>query len=284
MTKVYEDGCDEVEDQSLTEPNEPRAVFHLTIAYDGTNYLGWQVQRHGNTIQGELQRAVKPIGGPGCRVIGSGRTDSGVHAIAQVARCILPRWNETTDRLRAAINSRLPPDILVTEVRRVVDDFHPIHHATAKTYRYQVQVGGDSDVFGHRFVHRIRGRQDLDRLQDAAARLIGRHDFAAFQASGAERLTTVRTLFKSGWSIGPSMVPGPKEHVLAYEVRGDGFLYNMVRNLVGTMLDIGRGRRPPEWIDEVLASRDRGRAGMTAAARGLFLCQVEYPDDVFVGE
>lgn len=271
-----------VNDQAMVNDHANRSVstFAITIAYDGTRYAGWQVQPGRRTIQGELEKVLTKIDPSSTRVLGSGRTDAGVHAVGQVARVVLPNWPASELALLRAINSKLPDDITVRQVRRARADFHPIADSVAKTYRYFVQPGGPRDVFDHRLVHRVSFELDVAAMRDAAARLVGTHDFAAFQAAGAPRTTTVRTIFHSRWSEPDEASPrrpGGGERVLMYEVRGNGFLYNMVRNLVGTMLDIGRGKQPPEWIDELIAARDRTRSGPTAPARGLFLWSVEYP-------
>lgn len=290
-------------------PSPPPRTFHLTLAYDGTRYAGWQVQPRVPTIQGELERVVERIAGEPIRILASGRTDAGVHAVGQVARVVLPSWRPDASALQRAINSKLPPDIAVRAVRETRPEFHPIGDAVAKTYRFHLQVGGDRDVFTHRFVQRVRYPLDENLLQAAAAKFVGCHDFAAFETSGAPRVSTVRTLTVSRWLAPSSSVVEPAAgdpagdgssrlavapqplgsllqpaggRILTYEVQGEGFLYNMVRNLVGAMLEVGRGKRPVHWIDQVIESRDRRRGGQTAAASGLFLVRVEYPESVFL--
>lgn len=271
-------------DQSTADgPLESPRTFALTVAYDGTAYSGWQVQPGRPTIQSELEKAARPLAGyrsdkPSLRILGSGRTDAGVHAHGQVARCVMPRWNASPESLRLGLNSKLPEDIRVGLVRETVDRFHPIADAIGKQYQYQIQFGGDRSPFDYRTWHRVVQPHDTDRLQRAAERLIGTHDFAAFQAAGAPRTSTVRTISRSRWRMLDS--ESPRKWI--YEVEGNGFLYNMVRNLIGTMLEVARGRRPVEWIDEVIASRDRKRAGPTAPPHGLFLCRVDYPDELFL--
>ena len=296
-------------------------TFHLTIAYDGTEYSGWQVQPGQRTIQGELEQAAATLLGKSAadnahtsdeisdpsgigtgdresprdpssyslRILGSGRTDAGVHAWGQVARCVLPGWRADTTAVLRGLNSRLPPDITVLAVRETLPSFHPIANAIGKRYRYQVQFGGQRDPFAIRTHHRVHTAIDTDLLQAAAERVIGEHDFAAFQATGAPRASTIRTITHSAWVADPRHVGGDRLGGVAnlgqrwyYEVEGNGFLYNMVRNLVGTMLEVGRGRQPLRWIDDVLESRDRKRAGATAPANGLTLVQVHYPEEIFL--
>ncbi|MFG0286553.1 MAG: tRNA pseudouridine(38-40) synthase TruA [Rhodopirellula sp. JB044] len=295
-------------------------TYHLTIAYDGTHYSGWQVQPGQPTVQAELERAVATLLGRKAkndqaqidvadltqaanpadrakagRVLGSGRTDAGVHAWGQVARCVLPDWRADASAVLRGINSRLPDDITVVDVRETVASFHPIADAIGKRYRYQIQIGGQRDPFAVRTRYRVPWPLDVDLLSAAADKFVGTHDFAAFQAAGSSVASTVRTITRSGWMrehVGAS--GGSASQAIAarsdaftgqrwcFDVEGNGFLYNMVRNLVGTMLDVARGHRPLEWIDEVLMSKDRQTAGATAPPQGLFLCCVSYPNEVFL--
>ncbi|MCC9644907.1 tRNA pseudouridine(38-40) synthase TruA [Rhodopirellula sp. JC740] len=260
-------------------------TFHLTVAYDGSNYCGWQVQPDQVSVQAEIENVVRPLAGKPVRVLGSGRTDAGVHAVGQVARCQLSNWSAGPDALMRAINSKLPDDIRVREVRETRERFHPIADAIGKQYQYLVQVGGGRDPFFHRYVHRVPGPLDHDKMQAAAEKFVGRHDFRAFQGTGAERPSTVRTIDSAKWLAreisGPTGVPLEGEH-WCFQIEGEGFLYNMVRNLIGTMLEVGRGKQSLDWIDHVLDSRDRKQAGPTAPPQGLYLCRVDYPDEIFV--
>lgn len=270
-----------IAESSLVTTPSNRRVFAITVAYEGTRYSGWQVQPGRRTVQGELERVISPLAGVDTtgaagRVLGSGRTDAGVHAIGQVARCMMPNWNASADALLRAINSKLSDDIVVSSIREARGHFHPIADATGKRYRYQVQAGGQRDPFSIRTWHRVVAPIHLELLQAAASRFLGTHDFAAFQSSGAPRNSTVRTITVSHWIRSET---SPNRWI--YEVQGNGFLYNMVRNLVGTMLEVGRERRSVEWVDSVLASLDRKQAGPTAPPQGLFLCHVHYPDELF---
>ena len=254
--------------------------FKLTIAYEGTGFAGWQVQPGQPTIQGKLQSALAQIVGEPVQVIGSGRTDSGVHAIAQVASCTLNQWRHSADSLRKALNTRLPETIVVTESVDAPDDFHAIRDATGKRYRYQLQLGGTRDVFEFPYRWHLKGHVDIDQMRIAASRFLGTHDFAGFQKAGSDRKTTVREI--RACEIIPQSLP---EHFasdgrlhFAIDVEANGFLYNMVRNIVGTLVEVGRGRRKPEWIDEVIAGKDRDLAGQTAPGHALFLLRVDYAD------
>ena len=252
-------------------------AFKLTIAYDGTNYSGWQVQPNLPTIQGHLQKALKNLTGHQIQVIGSGRTDAGVHAHAQVASCNLA-WRDSPQHLMRAINTQLPESIVVHAAEEACQGFHAIRDASGKRYRYQLRIGGARDAFDYRYHWHLHGELNLDQMRLAAQRLIGEHDFRSFQAMGAERKTTVRNVRACDLVV--SAVEDDHACHLSIEVEADGFLYNMVRNIVGTLVEVGRGKQSAEWIDQVLVARDRDAAGPTAPACGLFLLRVDYPDTV----
>jgi tRNA pseudouridine38-40 synthase len=248
----------------------------LVVAYDGTNYAGWQIQVNQPTIQSTLELALSKLCPDPVTVIGSGRTDSGVHAIGQVARCCLPSWRASPEALRAAINSHLPRDIAITGIREVPETFHPIRDCLGKRYRYQLQLGGAHDPFLYRYCWHLTQRLDLDSMRQGAALLVGRHDFAGFQATGSERKTTVRDVRELSIVVErESMAHGD---FVAIEIEANGFLYNMVRNIVGTLVEVGRRKQAPEWVQRVLVSKNRMLAGPTAPAHGLLLQRVDYPD------
>lgn len=250
-------------------------TFRMTVAYDGTDYVGWQVQPNGPTIQAELQDALEALVGHPVRVTGSGRTDSGVHAAGQVAGFTVPTWRHDADVFVDALNTRLPDSIAVLQCERAADDFHAIADAIEKTYRYHLQSGGVPCPASARNRWRVRGRGlDRNAMASAAIRLVGRHDFASFEAVGAPRQSSVRTVREL--RVVPEVDPTCRRDWFRVEVTADGFLYNMVRNLVGTLVEIGRGKHSPDWIDQVLAARDRSAAGPTAPAHGLTLWQVRY--------
>ncbi len=246
--------------------------FKLTVAYDGTAYAGWQVQAAGRTIQAELERALLQVTGQRIRAVASGRTDAGVHALGQVvsfaARTKLP-----PDVLRRAIDAHLPHDIVVREVREAPEGFHAIRDAIRKRYRYLIQDGPLRDVFTRHYAWYLPQRLDAAAMRAAAACLSGRHDFTSFQAAGSPRASPVRTVYE----LLVERRPDAAGERLAIEIEADGFLYNMVRNIVGTLVEVGRGKQPAAWVAEVLAARNRKLAGMTAPPQGLFLVHVEYP-------
>jgi tRNA pseudouridine38-40 synthase len=243
-------------------------TFKLTLSYDGTSFVGWQRQASGTSIQELLERAFALLEGEPVAVSGAGRTDAGVHAIAQVAHTSLRREIDAATVVRA-LNNHLPPDVRVTDAVEVASTFHARFDATAKRYRYRIWNQPVMSPFERLYTWHIPGPVlDVDAMAAAAAQLEGRHDFAAFQTAGAETHTTERVISCSRISA--------ERPLITYDVRGDGFLRHMVRGIVGTLVEVGRGRYRPEWMTEVLLSRDRTRAGRTAPAAGLFLVGVEY--------
>lgn len=250
-------------------PASTRRWFKMTLAYDGTAYSGWQVQPGRTTIQSMLERAIAQVCRERIRVTGSGRTDSGVHALAQVASFSLESWKATADDLRRALNSKLPSDIAISSIEDAYQDFHAIRDATGKRYRYQIQIGGIRDAFEHKYRWHVQGPIDVDAMREAAATLRGQHDFASFQAVGAVRKSTVR-------HVRDLIIVDQAPRFIALEIEADGFLYNMVRNIVGTLMEVGRGKKPPSWVESVLQAKDRKLAGPTAPPHGLFLMHVHY--------
>jgi tRNA pseudouridine38-40 synthase len=277
--------------------NTELQTWRVTLAYDGTDFQGWQVQPGLPTIQGELQAALGRITGEAPLPQGSGRTDAGVHALAQVAsfplRAPIPPGN-----LLRALNRTLPPSIRIMEARTARSaTFHARHSAIAKTYEYRIFRGADCSPFLARYVYCCPWALEFETLQAAARLFAGEHDFQSFAASDPDlahrnlpiseesdeppesstpplaKESTIRTIFSSAWEERPS----ESGDLLVYRVRGNGFLHHMVRNLVGTMLDAGRGQIALKEIPEIFAARSRSAAGPTAPARGLFLVSVEYP-------
>lgn len=279
-----------LDDSSSSKPNhDTRRTFKMTVAYDGTQYAGWQVQLRRHTIQSMLEKAIAQVCRQRVRVTGSGRTDSGVHAIGQVASFSLDHWRASSSDLARALNSKLPSDITVCEIVDADQNFHAIRDAVGKRYRYQIRIGGVRDPFEYRYRWHLPGPIDVSAMAAAARLICGRQDFASFQAAGSDRKTTVRDIRaleiidqdKVAVSGGAGEGDFDQVRNLAIEVEADGFLYNMVRNIVGSLVEIGRGKRPPNWIAEVIAARDRKVAGPTAPPHGLFLLWVDYPNDLF---
>lgn len=251
--------------------------WKLTLAYDGTDYHGWQVQPGHNTIQGELADAIERITGERVLPQGSGRTDAGVHAHAQVASCELtapiPPQN-----LHRALNRTLPPVIRILSAEHAPPEFHARHSVRSKTYEYRVYRGEICPPWTARYVYALNWPLNVKKMRHAAALVVGEHDFTSFAATDPDLTTRqsdadappnkIRTIFSSEWA--------EEDDLLIYRVQGNGFLHHMVRNLVGTFLDAGRGHIEPEEITTILQQKSRTAAGATAPARGLWLDSVEY--------
>jgi tRNA pseudouridine38-40 synthase len=243
----------------------------LTLAYDGTDFAGWQVQPGQRTVQSVLQQVLQKITGEELCAIASGRTDSGVHALGQVVG-IVTTTSLAPDVLRRALNAELPEDVAVLSVEPAPEGFHAIRDAVRKLYRYHIHDGRVKEVFRRRTMWLWPTRLDDKRMHQAAQRLVGTHDFSSFESKGAPRDSSVRTIFDLSVVRGAGQ--GSDEIVI--EVEANGFLYNMARAVVGTLVEVGRGARPVEWPAEILARRDRNHTGQTAPPQGLFLVRVEY--------
>jgi tRNA pseudouridine38-40 synthase len=247
--------------------------FKITIAYDGTDFCGWQVQPNRASIQGTLADAIERITTQRVLPQGSGRTDAGVHALAQVAsfalESVIPAQN-----LLVALNHILPASIRINSVAEVSADFHARHSATAKTYEYRIFRQSICPPFLARYAYHHPFPLDEAAMMRAAEFVIGKHDFSSFAAVDPERgkeeeeVENVRTIYSSEWQL--------DRDLLVYRVRGDGFLHRMVRNLVGTFLVVGKGSLASDSIPRILNARRRSEAGPTAPPSGLFLVSVEY--------
>ena len=239
----------------------------FTIAYDGTEYVGWQRQAAaaGVSVQGLIEEAHAQFAGH-ASVAGAGRTDAGVHALGQAAS-VVSNAEQPVDVIRRAMNVTLPKDVRVLDVKEMPRGFHARYHAKGKTYRYRVDPSIVQLPFQRRYAWHVPYPYDLQAMRDAAARFVGTHDFASLQTGASEVLGTVRTLTRVD-------VLEHRDGTLAIEVEGDGFLRYMVRGIAGTLMDVGHGRRPAHAIEAMLASRDRAQAGRTAPAHGLFLVKV----------
>ncbi|PKM40361.1 MAG: tRNA pseudouridine(38-40) synthase TruA [Firmicutes bacterium HGW-Firmicutes-9] len=243
--------------------------IRLIVAYDGTNYVGWQLQDNGVSVQQRLNEAALAITGEHIQLHGSGRTDSGVHARAQVAH-FDTNARMPADKFAIALNMRLPRDIRVLYSEEAPEEFHARFSAKNKTYRYTVQLGLHADVFARTTSLHVHTPINLERMQLSAKDALGEHDFSAFMSVGSKLTNTVRTITKSEWTQNGKF--------LTYEVSANGFLYNMVRILVGTMLEIGSGKLPQGAIARAIVSGKRDDAGGTAPPHGLFLQRVQYDD------
>ncbi len=241
--------------------------LRITVEYDGTRYHGWQLQKDRITVQGELQRALKEITGRRTPLVGAGRTDAGVHAEGQVAnfhtesRIPARKWPE-------AINAHLPDDIAVVAAEEVPLDFHAQYAAVSKIYRYRILNRHARCALDRDRVHRVKAPLKADLMREGAAILVGTHDYRAFGSEMSRKEKTVRTIHSFSVDV--------RGKLIEFLVHGDGFLYNQVRAMVGTLVIVGTGRRPPGWVGEVLRSRDRSQAGANLPAKGLTLVEVRY--------
>jgi tRNA pseudouridine38-40 synthase len=242
--------------------------FKLTIEYDGTGYHGWQRQKEDRSIQAEIETALSTMTRKKISLAGSGRTDAGVHALGQVATFSCDTLL-SAEAFHKGLNSILPEDIVITACETVPEDFHARYSSKSKTYEYKILNRPLPAAIGRQYAWHIRKPLDGDAMKQAAARLIGTHDFKAFEGSGSPRSTTVRTI------MGVDLYAQPDGY-LRFVLRADGFLKFMVRNIVGTLVDAGLGKITPEGFLHILESRDRHLAGITAPARGLTLVKVEY--------
>jgi tRNA pseudouridine38-40 synthase len=264
-------------------------TLKLTLAYDGTDYVGWQRQAEGVSIQGLLEDALSSIEGGHVSVTGAGRTDAGVHALGQVASATITHAIDPAS-LRRALNAMLPHAVRVLDVEEKGEGFHARYGARGKTYRYCLANGEVVSPFERRYVWHVTHALDVDAMAEAARAVEGRHDFAGFQASGSATATTERTMSSSTLRVAgvddvfwrPVMprwdAGGRHGRLLIYEVSGDGFLRHMVRTIVGTLVEIGAGRRSAGAVEAIVASRDRREAGPTAPACGLCLVRVAFAE------
>lgn len=239
----------------------------LTVAYDGTAYHGWQIQDNGNTIEAELTKALESILKEKVEIIGASRTDAGVHALGNVA-VFTTTAKMPAEKYAYALNQRLPEDIKIQKSEEVSLDWHPRKCACKKTYEYKIYRGKFPMPVGRQYFYYTYRDLDVEKMREAAKYLVGEHDFKSFCQVGAQVSTTVREIY----SI-EILEDGP---FLTIRVCGGGFLYNMVRIIAGTLMDVGLGRREPKDMVSVLEAKDRQAAGPTAPACGLILIGYEY--------
>ncbi|MDG1896938.1 MAG: tRNA pseudouridine synthase A [Fuerstiella sp.] len=295
----------------------------LTVAYEGTHYHGWQIQPNGKTVQEYVERATEKLTGTRCNVLCAGRTDSGVHALGQVA-CFRTESTIAGPQFRRGLQRFLPDDIAIVQTREVSDQFHATYSAVRKRYRYVIFDGAVLPPFLRNLAHRSRRMLNVAAMQKALPSLLGTHDFRCFETNYPNKATSVRTVMEATlqrvphWSlwtpasiqqttpfdegtsseensddqrdaVGHCWQPtdarpheDPKSPLICFEIMADGFLYNMVRAIVGTLLRIGTETEPPEYMADVVASMDRSQAGCTATPEGLYLVHVDYPEDQLI--
>lgn len=241
--------------------------YRLTIAYDGSRFFGWERQPDKDTIQGKLEAVLGALQGHPVNVIGAGRTDAGVHARAMTANVVLD-VTETPDALRDYLNRYLPDAIAVREVKEAAPRFHARYNALGKTYRYTCHTGPVKPVFDRKYVALLDYDPDVEKMRQAAAYLLGENDFASFCGNPRMKKSTVRL-------VDHIAIERRKDRVV-FTFHGTGFLQNMVRIMVGTLLEVGRGYWTPEQVRDILAAKDRKQAGPTAPPEGLCLMKVDY--------
>ncbi len=240
----------------------------LTIEYDGTNYHGWQVQKNALTVQECVEKALAKLLGTETGVVGCSRTDVGVHAYGQVAHFFT---NSTIpgEKFSYAINNLLPDDIVIQKSEEVPGDFHSRYSSKGKKYRYLIcNSAHQSAIMRNRACH-VRPELDFEQMRKAAEHFVGEHDFAAFQATGGQVRSTVREIYSMN-------VSRKEDNLIEIEVTGNGFLYNMVRIIAGTLIYVGMGKLKQKEIPDIIKSLDRTKAGKTAPAQGLYLMEIYY--------
>lgn len=241
--------------------------FKLTIEYDGTNYHGWQIQKNDRTIQQEIETALFTMTGERITLAGSGRTDAGVHALGQVANFI-SKTKLLPDNFQNGLNSLIPDDIIIRECCLVDKQFHARYSAKSKTYHYRILNRKTPSAVGRQYEWFIRQKLDIEAIKAAACHIIGTHDFKAFEGTGSPRSHTTRSVITAD-------IERDNDRI-AFKIKANGFLRYMVRNLTGTLVDVGLLKINPEDVKSIFASKDRSLAGPTAPPHGLFLVSVEY--------
>jgi len=242
--------------------------FKITVEYDGSDYHGWQRQAADRTIQGEIENALMTMTANSITVIGSGRTDAGVHALNQAAnfRCATLL---TPEAFLKGLNSLLPEDIIITSCRVVPEKFHARYDVKSKVYEYRILNRLLPAAISRKYAWHIRKKLDICAMQEVLRCVIGSHDFKAFEGTGSPRASTVRCILNAE-------LTKTENDYLVLRIEGDGFLKFMVRNIVGTLVDVGLGKITPDDFKQILVSKDRNLAGITAPAHGLFLMEVKY--------
>jgi len=249
----------------------PARWLKLTLAYDGTAYAGWQIQPDKPTVQGTFESTLQQLTQESLRVTAAGRTDAGVHALGQVVG-LATETRLSNDDLHRGLNALLPDDIAVITVEDAPTNFHATYAAVGKRYQYRIHNGRWPSVFSRHYAWHYPQPLQETAMHEATQLLLGRHDFSSFETAGSERPDSIRTIHELTATRG---IGGHSDRV-TIEVSGDGFLYNMVRPIVGTLIEVGIGKRDINWPAEVLAARDRRMAGQTAPPHGLFLMRVDY--------
>lgn len=261
--------------------------IRLTIAYDGGGFSGWQVQPDRRTVQGVLEDAILDLTGKHVRLLAAGRTDAGVHALGQVAN-FRSDFNIPPEKWQPALQHRLPDDVVILDSSAVDEEFHATYSAKVKRYRYVIRLDSLESPFLRPYAWRMGGPLDVESMRTSAQSLLGTHDFRCFETDWPNKATSVRTIFDvqvrqlPDWPCWNSLpiqltpLDGVGGDYVVFEIAGDGFLYNMVRAIVGTLVKVGQGRWPVNSLARIIAGQDRSQAGETAPSHGLYLVSVDY--------
>ena len=239
----------------------------LVIEYDGTNYSGWQRQDNAITVQQRLEEAIKKVTGEFSKIIGSSRTDAGVHARGFVCN-FFTNSKVPASNIKMVLNTALPEDIAVLDSKEMDNSFHSRYFTTGKEYSYTIVTGDRPPVIGRQYVYYFKRKLDIEKIKNSCGYFIGTHDFSAFQKKGSSVKSPIRTIQK--------LTVSKKENLIRFNIVGDGFLYNMVRIIVGTLLEVGLERFSVEYVKDILESKDRSNAGKPVPAKGLCLEKVFY--------
>lgn len=249
----------------------PEHRYRATVEYDGTDFLGYQIQAEGRTVQGELEKSLKQITQSTVRVDAAGRTDTGVHATGQVIAFNVA-WRHALEDLHRAFNATLPNDIVISDLRVTTPDFHPRFAALSRTYHYHIINQSWPNVLQRRYAYHVDQKLDVTAMREASHFLLGAQDFASF-GKPPQGSNTVRNVMQANWSVA-------KDNQLLFVITANAFLYRMVRKIVGTLLQVGLGRLAVGDIKELLESKDLTRSAPPAPAHGLWLVKVMYPENV----
>jgi tRNA pseudouridine38-40 synthase len=248
----------------------PQRRYRATVEYDGTDFLGYQIQAAGRTVQGEIEKSLEEVTGSAIRIDGAGRTDAGVHAVGQVIAFNLA-WKHALADLHRALNATLPRDIVISDLKITDDDFHPRFSALSRSYRYTIINRPWPNVLQHRYTHHVREKLRVKEMREANRFLLGSHDFASF-GKPTQGEITVREVMQAEWSVDGDW--------LIFDITANAFLYRMARIIVGTMIEVGLGRLAVDEVKHILEARDLTRSAAPAPAHGLCLMQVTYPDEM----
>lgn len=258
--------------------------YKIRLSYDGSQFCGWQIQNNAVSVQGTIETALSTLLGQAVQITGAGRTDTGVNAINYIAHFELPEEAVLkADQICYKLNAMLPREITIHEVCETSEEFHARFDASNREYRYFIHFR--KDPFAEKFSYRMRFPLDMEAMNKAAEFLLGTHDFSCFEKVGGNNKTSICTITEAGWShykpTHAELMGMPYEDgdYIVFHIKADRFLRNMVRAIVGTLIEVGRGKKDPEWIEELIASGTRSDAGQSVPGNALFFCGAEYQEN-----